>query len=59
MKRVLFADTEGKKVFILTKLKNLILPKVGEWVTWSNIIMVVKKVEHDYDSETITITVEI
>ena len=59
MKRVLFVTADGKNVFILTKLKKLILPKVGEWVTWSNIIMVVKKVEHDYYSETIKITVEI
>jgi len=59
MKRVLFVTADGKNVFILKKLKNLILPEIGHWVTWSGIIMLVKKVEHDYDSETITITVEI
>lgn len=59
MKRVLFINTEGKNVFILTKLKKLILPEVGHWVTWSGIIMLIKKIEHDYDSETIIVTVEI
>lgn len=59
MKRVIFITAEGKNVFILTKLKNLILPRTGEWVNWSGIIMLVKKVEHDYDSETIFVTVEV
>lgn len=59
MKRVLFLTADGKNVFILKKLKNFILPELGHWVTWSEIIMLVKKIEHDYDSETITITVEI
>lgn len=59
MKRVIFVDGEGKNVFILKKLKRLNLPLVGHWVTWSGIIMLVKKIDHDYDSETITVTVEI
>lgn len=59
MKRVLFVDQEGKNVFILTKLKNLIIPKKGESITWSGIYMMVELVEHNYDSETITIHVEI
>lgn len=59
MKRVLFVDQEGKNVFILTKLKKLIIPQKGESVTWSGIYMMVELVEHNYDSETITIHVEI
>lgn len=59
MKRVIFITAEGKNVFILTKLKNLILPRTGEWVNWSGIIMLIKKVEHDYDAETIFVTVEV
>lgn len=59
MKRVIFVTREDENVFILTdKLNELILPKQGEWVTWSGILMEVKRVEHNFDTETITITVK-
>lgn len=60
MKRVLFVTEDDRNVFILTdNLKELILPKQKEWVTWSGILMLVKRVEHNYDTETIQITVKV
>lgn len=60
MKRVLFVTEEDQNVFILTdNLKDLVLPKQKEWVTWAGILMLVKRVEHNYDTETIQITVKI
>lgn len=60
MKRVLFITREDENVFILTdRLNELILPKKGEWITWSGILMLVERVEHNFDTETIQITVKV
>lgn len=61
MDRVIFKTEDEKNVFIITKkdMPNVIIPLVGHRITIHKTYMFVTAVEHDYDSNSIIVTVKV
>lgn len=61
MERVIFKTDDDRNVFLITKkdMKDVILPLVGHRITIHKTYMIVSAVEHDYDDNSIIVTVRV